>query len=495
MVGEELLPCAGKNCERFMHATCSTTVCARNKVEPLPSPAVTCTKKCHITAVKEAAPSKPGKVKNWNSDGAGGPKDPKSSEYYLVRWLMQEKNYAMWRGDKHGKSKSDICRSLAEYLHDKGCQKRDWDDVRQKIRHLEDDVRRANDYATSETGAGMEFQSQGSFKKMLLDISPYWEELSPVWRKFSGFNAVRPIAPARPPLEEGNGEPTERDDEDSDGDDVDSVRDEGEDSVDAAGREAAGREAALREEAIRGGELFDDDSSGSSDDEISQVKRKATVVAADGDDDDDDDDDSVVSEARTKLPAEPRGSGSSSSGSQPRRAASRPSSASSALSNARGASRASGKSSSLSHRTPRRPALASTVPISVRETKQQNKKNKKSRQDDDVMHDHFTWLEDAENRKNAMLLETKRNNEAIDAREREKNRLWEALEREKMQADARAGEYARKSQELHYRLELHKEYVAFKKANSNEMTAAEALKAVPMFKDLIKEDDFKPEDV
>jgi hypothetical protein len=111
------------------------------------------------------------------------------------------------------------------------------------------------------------------------------------------------------------------------------------------------------------------------------------------------------------------------------------------------------------------------------------------------------WLQDAEKRKILSFDETKRNNLATDARERDKNRVWELLEREKLVASAEIHQQTLKmndqmiqSQDLNSQLEKVKAYVKFRDEFSGLLTAAEARDYVPALEKFIRDEHFKTPD-
>jgi hypothetical protein len=136
---------------------------------------VLCTKKC-LDKYQHEKTAKPG----WHSDGKDGPDDNVNSLSILLDWLMTPGNYSLrWRGKcKDGKSKSQVGKEIADLINDSGIRvKRTSQQVVCKIQHIERQFKSAHDFATSETGAGLEVNDKGSFADKLRQKCPFYDEL------------------------------------------------------------------------------------------------------------------------------------------------------------------------------------------------------------------------------------------------------------------------------------------------------------------------------
>ena len=78
----------------------------------------------------------------WTNNGKDGPKDPKTSQFYLVEWLSCEENYQRCRSDPPGAlTKFKVCEEIASMLSSKGIKIK-WKgenvyNINNKIQHIE----------------------------------------------------------------------------------------------------------------------------------------------------------------------------------------------------------------------------------------------------------------------------------------------------------------------------------------------------------------------
>ena len=106
-----------------------------------------------------------GRKGNWDCDGLNGPEDPTTSISILLKWWMTEGNYSMFCGkNNHGITKKQFCDQIAAEIGQKTKSKREGKSVLSKIQHIERTFREAHNFATSETGAGIKEQDEGSFE-------------------------------------------------------------------------------------------------------------------------------------------------------------------------------------------------------------------------------------------------------------------------------------------------------------------------------------------
>ena len=104
VTGAELLQCAAPECNKKIHFMCYQGLVLKKHpdLQGLPSGKASCTKKCHVKALKEAAGGGDaadggGRKGNWDCDGKNGPDDPKTSVRILLDWWTTEGNYSKLR--------------------------------------------------------------------------------------------------------------------------------------------------------------------------------------------------------------------------------------------------------------------------------------------------------------------------------------------------------------------------------------------------------------
>lgn len=172
--GGEMM-CAG-NCGRRIHPTCFAInyLSGPKKLKPLPGNAVACTKKCY-----DKAKSLSNRRLAWNEDGADGVNDPRNSERILLEWLLVPSNYNKFRGKENsGVKKSHFAQKIADLINAENVRVgRDAKQVLNKIKHIEDTFRRAHVFATSETGAGLKAEDEGTFQDEVRKTCPFYYDL------------------------------------------------------------------------------------------------------------------------------------------------------------------------------------------------------------------------------------------------------------------------------------------------------------------------------
>ena len=162
------LPCAAASCNKRIHHLCFYNIFLKEKeLEPLPNNQVACTKKCY-DKVKSAGT----KRATWNNDGKDGPDDHNTSERILIDWLLEAGNYDKYRGHKNGGTKKQqFAKMLADKMNAAGVVvKRDAKQVLAKITHLETSWKKAHNFATKETGAGLKADDPDSFEEKVQGI-------------------------------------------------------------------------------------------------------------------------------------------------------------------------------------------------------------------------------------------------------------------------------------------------------------------------------------
>ena len=128
------------------------------------------TKKCCDKA-KAAPTSRLG----WNMDGKEGEDDPNNSLKILLDWLTTPPNHQKFRGkDNAGTSKAQHSQRIADLMNGAGVKvKRDAKQVLSKMQHMEQNFRRAHDFANTETGAGLMAEDPSSFADELEAMCPH----------------------------------------------------------------------------------------------------------------------------------------------------------------------------------------------------------------------------------------------------------------------------------------------------------------------------------
>lgn len=140
-----------------------------------------CSKNCLKKFLKDQT-SRP----SWTNDAApkkndGDEEEQKlSSADILLQWWLEPGNYAKFRGKgNNGIRKMAYAEKLASKMNQAKVRvKRDAKQVINKIKHIEDQFRRAHDFANTETGAGIK-QNEGekTFADAVMKICPYYYDL------------------------------------------------------------------------------------------------------------------------------------------------------------------------------------------------------------------------------------------------------------------------------------------------------------------------------
>ena len=181
---EGLKTCFFNHCDRYLCAGCAKDVYEKNESRPFVvdgDDVFVCCKR-HLNAVKAALDkSDPSKHVPWSEDSKDGIKDPKNSENLLISWMTTGNNYERYCGDKYGKSKVQFAQEIADRINAAGVRKtRTADDVRKKIANIEARYKQAYDFATTETGAGLQSANDGSFEEALNKRCPQFSLLESI---------------------------------------------------------------------------------------------------------------------------------------------------------------------------------------------------------------------------------------------------------------------------------------------------------------------------
>ena len=177
----QLYLCANEGCTRNVHVLCYQGKILLDKkngtnLDPLPDGQVTCTKACYKAVVKAKSVDSRG---TWNTDGLKGSDDPHTSMKILLDWMTEQGNYSKYRGkDNEGVKKKQFATVLAEKMKEETSSKsRTPKQVLAKIKHIEEQFRIAHNFATSETGAGLEEANGETFQDMVRKKCQYYYEL------------------------------------------------------------------------------------------------------------------------------------------------------------------------------------------------------------------------------------------------------------------------------------------------------------------------------
>jgi hypothetical protein len=183
--GAELLECSAANCTKPVHMICYHGYLLHKfkELQALPYGMIACTKKCHAKVVKDTGgggdEAEGGNRKgNWDCDGKKGEDDPHTSVKILLDWWMKEGNYSRYCGKNNsGVKKIQYCNQLAEKMSKETNTVRTSKNVQSKIQHIEKTFKEAHAFATSETGAGLKEDDEGTFDDAVKRKCPYYFDL------------------------------------------------------------------------------------------------------------------------------------------------------------------------------------------------------------------------------------------------------------------------------------------------------------------------------
>ena len=179
--GPQMVACGANKCDKKVHLMCyQMLLLEKHNVAALSDGKVACTKKCYekISKVgdKDDDDTRKG---NWDSDGKQGPQDPHTSMKILLDWWLEEGNYSKYRGKNNdGLKKSQFCEMLALKMTNETSTTRTAKNVKSKIEHIERSFKKAHNFATSETGAGIKDSDEGRFEDLVRkECSVYYDIL------------------------------------------------------------------------------------------------------------------------------------------------------------------------------------------------------------------------------------------------------------------------------------------------------------------------------
>ena len=183
--------CSNESCDRTAHLTCYTGLILGKHpdLKPLPENLIAHCKKCHNEIWKRLNPGsgndKDGRA-TWDCDGKNGKEDPHTSTKILIDWWTEQGNYEKYRGkNNNGTKKVQYAEKLAEKMRkETASTNRTSTEVKAKIAHVEASWRRAHEWATSETGAGLlesdDAQQIQSFEDTLLKRCKHYRDLEDI---------------------------------------------------------------------------------------------------------------------------------------------------------------------------------------------------------------------------------------------------------------------------------------------------------------------------
>jgi hypothetical protein len=195
-----VINCGAKNCNKSTHYECyKTQVLQKYSVPPIVFPvlevggvggeSIVCSKTCynkelsHFKKIQKQLQDASDEAQRvpWHNDGKNGEEDPNTSEKILIDWWTEGTNYSQYRGSKRGLKKVAIAEMLANKMNKAGVRcVRTGKQVLNKIAAIEDNFRKAHDFAHSETGAGLKETDEGTFNEALQKKCKYYFDLKPI---------------------------------------------------------------------------------------------------------------------------------------------------------------------------------------------------------------------------------------------------------------------------------------------------------------------------
>ena len=154
----------------------------KHQLEPLSGGRIACTKKCYERAIKASMNTNDDgddRKGSWFTDGKPGPDDPNTSMKILLDWWMEEGNYSKYCGKNNdGVKKKQFCDILAARMSKETMSSRDGKSVKSKIEHVERAWRKAHEFATSATGAGIQATDGVSkFEELVKKKCPFYYDI------------------------------------------------------------------------------------------------------------------------------------------------------------------------------------------------------------------------------------------------------------------------------------------------------------------------------
>jgi len=215
------MPCAYKACKNSIcHSCYNKLIVEKHKLpteEQLPEELVACTMRCHKRAVAPSTssggmPSKKGGrgVGPWDADTPNNTFKG-SSEALLIEWLSAHGNYAKWRGNDLGITKTAIQTEIAKMINEYGKKhfqmrrERTEKTVGAKIQHLEKLYRDTSIGWIGATGQGIKDEQKlddesDQFKAKVQERFIHFYEMDAVMRERSSVRQVCVLAKDQSPI-------------------------------------------------------------------------------------------------------------------------------------------------------------------------------------------------------------------------------------------------------------------------------------------------------
>ena len=175
-------------------AVCSAAIIEKHHLKPLPSLGnVVCTKKCY-DVVSKFLFAQDGARMSWETDSPDGTFE-KSSTAWLLEWVRTPGNYSSYRGNKFGRSKSQIQKEIAEKINAAGAamgldRQRDERQVDNKIRYIERKFKEVYEWVNN-TGQGvLADQGAESFEEIVKKKCNWYYDLLPIMRDRAATHPV-----------------------------------------------------------------------------------------------------------------------------------------------------------------------------------------------------------------------------------------------------------------------------------------------------------------
>ena len=189
--GTTVSRCSVKNCIKCSCVACYKDMLSKHQLEPVLTSkgeiVMTCSKSHYTISAKNLSkqsdkdsPASSGKY-SWNNDGKNGRKDPNTSEYVLLNWLMEEGNYAAFCKCDHGMTKKKFAIKIANLINDAGVTcRRDDKQVLNKISHIQKSFRETLDWAYNTTGQGLKEEDEDKWEATIRRRCPHFYDLLPI---------------------------------------------------------------------------------------------------------------------------------------------------------------------------------------------------------------------------------------------------------------------------------------------------------------------------
>ena len=178
--------CSQPRCRVAVCTQCSAAIIEKYKLPGLPPPhKVVCTKTCYVVTLKYVNKNAQIERKPWDSDTPDLSFEG-SSQAKLIEWMCAPGNYSRWKGNKHGVSKQEIQKQIAETLNREGLEmgierNRTDEQVGNRIEYLQSRFKETFDWAHGTTGQGLLVDSGAdSFREAVKQKFKWYYDLLPI---------------------------------------------------------------------------------------------------------------------------------------------------------------------------------------------------------------------------------------------------------------------------------------------------------------------------